>query len=103
MKGIKLGKAGLFGLALTVGLVSRASCGPNDSNWVQLFRAGDTALSDWTPKIQGQSLGVNLHNTFRYAVSNDAAHTPMLEVIDTTAISSSYGYGHLFYKQPFSD
>ncbi len=77
--------------------------GPNDSNWIQLFRPGDTTLSDWIPKIEGQNLGVNLYNTFRYAVSNDSSHTPMLEVIDTTPLSSIYGYGHLFYKTPFSD
>ena len=85
-------------LALTVGQVFSA---PNDSNWVQLLRQGDTSLSDWIVKIQGQTLGANPYRTFSYAQANDGS--PRLIVTDTVNYANNYGFGHLFYKTPFSD
>ena len=78
-----------------------AFAGPNDSNWVQLLRKGDTALSDWIPKIQGYAAGQNPNRSFTYAEASDGS--PRLIITDTVTWSSSYGYGHLFYKTPFSD
>lgn len=75
--------------------------GPNDSNWVQMLRKGDTNLSDWTPKIQGHAAGENPYNSFSYAETSDGQ--PRLIITDTVTLSSSYGFGHLFYKTPYSD
>jgi len=75
--------------------------GPNDSNWVQMLRKGDTNLSDWTPKIQGRAVGENPYNTFSYAETSDGQ--PRLIITDTVTLSGSYGFGHLFYKTPYSD
>src|SRR5262245_42006373 len=88
-------------LALVILIAGAAFAGPNDSNWVQMLRKGDTALSDWTPKIQGYALGQNPYHSFSYAEAGDGS--PRLIVTDTVTYSSSYGYGHLFYKTPFSD
>lgn len=63
--------------------------------WVSLFNGKD--LTGWTPKIRGYELGENFANTFR---------------VENGAICVSYdGYtgnfdgrfGHLFYKEPFSN
>ncbi|MBW8887902.1 MAG: DUF1080 domain-containing protein [Fibrobacteres bacterium] len=76
--------------------------GPNDSNWVQMLRKGDTKLSDWTAKIQGRAVGENPYNSFSYAETSDGQ--PRLLVTDTVTYNSgSYGYGHLFYKTLYSD
>lgn len=84
-----------------IAAASAAWAGPNDSNWVQLLRKGDTKLADWTPKIQGRALGDNPYNSFAYAETQDGE--PRLLVTDTvTYNASTYGYGHLFYKTPYS-
>jgi len=65
-----------------------------DSQWIQLFNGRD--LSDWVVKIAGHELGDNYTNTFR---------------VDDGVLKVSYdGYdrfsgqfGHLFYRQPFSN
>lgn len=76
--------------------------GPNDSDWIQLLRKGDTALSDWRSKVQGFDLGQNPNRSFTYAEASDGS--PRLIVTDTvTYNATTYGYGHLFYKTPFSD
>ncbi len=76
--------------------------GPNDSNWVQMLRKGDSTLSDWIPKIQGQAAGQNPYHSFSYAETPDGQ--PRLIVTDTVNYNAStYGYGHLFYKIPYSD
>ena len=76
--------------------------GPNDSNWVQMLRKGDTKLDDWTAKIQGHVAGENPNNSFSYAETSDGQ--PRLLVTDTVTYNSgSYGYGHLFYKTQYSD
>jgi len=91
----------IIGFALIFSTI-RSFSGPNDSNWVQLLRAGDTALSDWNIKIQNQPLGVNAKGSFKYAVSKDT-HEPRLEVIDTMGFGGDYGFGHIFYKTPYSN
>ena len=43
-----------------------ALCAPlfaQEKEWISLFNGKN--LDGWTPKIKGQKMGVNLHNTFR--------------------------------------
>ena len=62
--------------------------------WISLFNGKD--LTGWTPKIRGYELGINFSNTFR---------------VENGAICVNYdGYqkfenrfGHLFYRQPYSN
>lgn len=92
----------ILGVLSVVALFSMAAAGPNDSDWVQLLRPNDSTLSDWIIKIQGQQLGANPNKSFTYAKAGDGS--PRLLVTDTvTYNSSNYGYGHIFYKTPFSD
>jgi hypothetical protein len=95
--GMKIGYSVLMLASASTALFA----GPNDSNWVQMLRKGDTNLSDWTPKIQGHAAGENPYNSFSYAETSDGQ--PRLIVTDTVTLSGSYGYGHLFYKTPYSD
>jgi hypothetical protein len=91
----------IFGSAIMLAAATTSVfAGPNDSNWVQMLRKGDTNLSDWIPKIQGHAVGENPYNSFAYGETSDGQ--PRLIVTDTVNLSSSYGYGHLFYKTPFS-
>ena len=89
------------GLSIVCAMTALTFAGPNDSNWVQMLRKGDTALADWIPKIQGYAAGQNPNRSFTYAEAGDGS--PRLEVTDTVTWSNNYGYGHLFYKTPFAD
>lgn len=64
-------------------------------DWVQLFNGKD--LTGWTPKISGYPAGENYADTFRVkdgvlAVSYDKYEGPF-----------NNRFGHLFYKQPYSN
>jgi hypothetical protein len=63
-------------------------------DWLQLFNGRD--LDGWTPKITGHALGENYGNTFR--VENGA-----LKVSYDQYANFGEQFGHLFYKEPFSD
>jgi hypothetical protein len=84
---------------LILGLTVLAFCAGSHpavaaEKWTSLFNGRD--LNGWTPKIKGYDFGVNYSNTFR---------------IQDGAITVNYdGYnqfdsrfGHLFYKQPYSN
>jgi hypothetical protein len=64
-------------------------------DWIQLFNGKD--LTGWTPKIAGYPAGENYADTFRVkdgllAVSYDKYEGPF-----------NNRFGHLFYKQPYSN
>ncbi len=91
----------IYGALTLAAALTTVFAGPNDSNWIQMLRKGDTKLSDWTPKIQGHAAGENPYNSFSYGETSDGQ--PRLIVTDTVSNTSSYGYGHLFYKTAYSD
>lgn len=92
----------LIGFSALAIMATASFAGPNDSDWIQLLRTGDTTLSDWIPKVQGFDAGQNPYNSFSYAKASDGS--PRLIITDTvTYNSANYGYGHLFYKKPFSN
>jgi hypothetical protein len=62
--------------------------------WIQLFNGKD--LTGWTPKIKGYDLGDNVGNTFR-------VEDGVLKVSYDQYKSFDGKFGHLFYKEPFSN
>jgi hypothetical protein len=63
--------------------------------WIQLFNGKD--LEGWTPKIRGHELGVNYADTFR-------VEDGVIKVAYDKYEGPFRGrYGHLFYKEPFSN
>ena len=72
-----------------------ARAGRDSGEWIQLFNGKD--LTGWTPKIVGHDAGDNFADTFRVhdgvlCVSYDDYDGPFNE-----------RFGHLFYKEPFSN
>jgi hypothetical protein len=63
-------------------------------NWIQLFNGKD--LTGWVVKINGYPLNENIHNTFR--VENE-----ILKVSYDGYDDFGTSFGHLFYKNPFSN
>lgn len=63
--------------------------------WISLFNGKD--LTGWTPKIRGYELGENYANTFR--VENGA----ICVRYDGYDDKFQDRFGHLFYKEPFSN
>lgn len=88
----------LVASALTpaVGLVvSRLGYAAEDDGWIQLFNGKD--FTGWTPKIRGHELGVNYADTFR-------VEDGVIKVAYDKYEGPFRGrYGHLFYKEPFSN
>lgn len=86
----------LFVAAATQLLVTQAALAghANTSGWISLFNGKD--LSGWTPKIAGQPLGENYKNTFR-------AEDGVLRVSYDQYKVFNNEFGHLFYKEPFSN
>lgn len=84
--------------ALTVLVVTtsegRAVDKPAEGTWIQLFNGKD--LEGWTPKITGYDLNNNFGNTFR--VENG-----VLRVAYDQYQKFDGKFGHLFYKEPFSN
>jgi hypothetical protein len=76
-------------------LLTQSALAADDGEWIQLFNGKD--LEGWTPKIRGHELGVNYADTFRVEdgvikVAYDGYEGPFRG-----------RYGHLFYKEPFSN
>jgi len=65
-----------------------------DTAWIQLFNGRDFA--DWIVKIAGHGTGENYANTFR--VENG-----VLKAAYDGYSSFDMRFGHLFYREPFSD
>lgn len=82
-----------FALALACVLLPRPAAG--EQGWIQLFNGKD--LDGWTPKIRGYALGDNFGRTFR--VENGA----LCVRYDAYEGKFSNRFGHLFYKQPYSN
>lgn len=79
----------LFAFLLNTGVGLAA-----DGEWQSLFNGKD--LSGWTPKIKGYELGDNYKNTFRV---EDGLLTVSYDGYD----SFDRKFGHLFYKDKFSN
>lgn len=67
---------------------------PAESKWISLFNGKN--LDGWTPKFAGHKLGVNYKNTFR-------VEDGLLKVSYDRYKTFNGKFGHLFYKQPFSN
>ena len=67
---------------------------PAEENWIQLFNGKD--MDGWTPKIKGYAAGENFGETFRV---EDGLLTVSYEHYE----NFDGRFGHLFYKQPFSN
>lgn len=82
-----------FGFILSVLLFT--SCQKKKTeNWIPLFNGKD--LSNWVVKINGFPLNENIRNTFR--VENG-----ILKVSYDDYEDFGNAYGHIFYKEPFSN
>ena len=65
-----------------------------EEHWIQLFNGQD--LADWKVKITGHELGDNFANTFR-------VEGGVLRVVYDGYEDFAGRFGHLFYKEEFSD
>jgi 3-keto-disaccharide hydrolase len=65
-----------------------------EDNWVSLFNGKD--LNGWTPKFTGYDAGVNYKNTFRVIDGN-------LSVRYDEYVGFDNNFGHIFYKQKYSN
>lgn len=65
-----------------------------EANWIQLFNGKD--LTGWTPKIRGFDLGDNWNDTFRIENGAIQVNYDKYENFDDR-------FGHLFYKESFSN
>lgn len=93
---LSVGGLGLASLLMLTGPLALAQETPaaDAEGWIALFNGKD--LTGWTPKITGHPLGENVRNTFR---------------VEDGVIKVSYdeydqfggAFGHLFYKEPFSN
>jgi hypothetical protein len=75
-------------------LVSSQFC-PAAEEWIELFNGRD--LEGWTPKIVGHEAGENFADTFRVQDSKICVSYDKYEG------GFNDRFGHLFYKEPFSD
>ena len=64
------------------------------NDWIELFNGKD--LDGWSAKINGQELNADTLNTFRV---EEGVMSVSYEAYDTFTTQ----YGHIFYKQAFSD
>lgn len=89
-----IGKAICAGIGMTLTALSHGVCGPNDTDWVQLFNRVD--LKDWDIKFAGRQLNDNYKNTFKVQDS--------LLVVDYSGWTGFNGeYGHAINKtRPYS-
>ncbi|HTN73922.1 MAG TPA: DUF1080 domain-containing protein [Pirellulaceae bacterium] len=65
-----------------------------EAKWIPLFNGKN--LDGWTPKIKGHALGENFGNTFR-------VEDGLLKVGYDKYTNFDGQFGHLFYKEPFSN
>lgn len=81
--------------AVFVGCVAaEAFAEDQKQEWIQLFNGKD--LTGWTPKIKGYALGENFGNTFR-------VEDGLLKVSYDKYDKFDNRFGHLFYKDQFSN
>lgn len=66
----------------------------DDGEWIQLFNGKN--LDGWTPKIRYHALGENWNDTFR-------VEDGLLKVSYDKYDKFNETFGHLFYKEPFSN
>jgi Domain of Unknown Function (DUF1080) len=85
-----LGLAIILGAAATSQVPVKAS----EEKWISLFNGKD--LEGWTPKITGYAFGDNYANTFR-------VEDGVLKVGYDKYPKFDSKFGHLFYKQKFSN
>jgi hypothetical protein len=78
-------------MAIHAGLASAAE----EGEWIQLFNGRD--LTGWTPKIVGHPAGENFADTFRV---EDGVLKVSYDGYDGKFANR---FGHLFYKEPFSN
>ncbi|HEX6987030.1 MAG TPA: DUF1080 domain-containing protein [Planctomycetaceae bacterium] len=71
-----------------------AGAAPESGRWISLFNGRD--LDGWTPKITGYDLGENFADTFR-------VEGGVLKVSYDGYDSFGGRFGHLFYKEKFSN
>ncbi|WP_321473080.1 DUF1080 domain-containing protein [uncultured Paludibaculum sp.] len=82
-------------LLLLAPVFAQAPAGDKDQkDWVQLFNG--KSLDGWTPKITGYALGDNFGNTFR-------VEDGLLKVSYDKYDQFNNRFGHIFYKQSYSD
>jgi hypothetical protein len=81
-------------VSLALALCALPQLGQAAEKWIQLFNGRN--LDGWTPKITGYELGDNFGDTFR--VENGVLKTGY-EKYD----KFNNRFGHIFYKQKFSD
>jgi hypothetical protein len=72
----------------------QAADAPSQGDWIPLFNGKN--LDGWTPKITGYDLGENFANTFR-------VQDGVLRVAYDGYTEFGGKFGHLFYKEPFSN
>lgn len=84
----------LAAVAMAPGLSAQAQNAVGEEKWIQLFNGKD--LDGWQVKIAGYPLGENFGNTFR-------VEDGVIKVSYDQYDSFDEKFGHLFYKQPFSN
>lgn len=93
MKSMRIGIAASFACLAACFAIVETSAEPS-SDWIQLFNGRD--LEGWTPKFAGHPLGENCRYTFR-------VEDGVLKVVYDHYQSFDDKYGHLFYKEAFSN
>ena len=81
-------------LCIIISLASIATSAEKSDEWIQLFNGKD--LRGWTPKFSGLKAGNNYLDTFRVEDGLLKVSYDKYETFDNK-------YGHLFYKQEFSN
>lgn len=84
----------LLSASFVLGLSLPAQDKPQDGQWIQLFNGKN--LEGWTPKIRYHAAGENFKNTFR-------VEDGVLKVSYDQYDEFKETFGHLFYKESFSN
>jgi len=80
--------------AFAILIVACIGCSAPEENWQPLFNGEN--LNGWMPKIKGYPLGENYGNTFK-------VEDGLLKVSYAAYDSFNNRFGHLFYKEKFSN
>lgn len=83
-----------FAMLLASSVSAGAQTAPDSTDWVQLFNGRD--LEGWDVKIAGHDLNDNFGNTFR-------VEDGLLKVRYDGYAAFDDRFGHIFYRQAFSD
>lgn len=81
-------------ILITISTNAAKKTTPSKDGWIPLFNGKN--LDGWTPKITGYDLGVNHANTFR-------VQDGLLKVVYDGYEKFEGKFGHIFYKQKFSN